>query len=155
MRSLLVLLIALTVAPVFAANPEVKNQVQVVWQARELPLKVGMRQGLELPLPAVPPRDGFLRVLRVQSRLDTGANSGWNTFLALELNGTRVSSTQGDGRNAPPRVLNRDLLWKPPGMEQEEVVMRDNRLNVVFAPGLQAVRPAPRARGRGSLLARA
>lgn len=137
MRSLVLLLAAALLCCLpgaFAADPTVKTHVEQAWQARELPLRIGMGQSLELSAVALPPRPGYLRVLRLQARLDAAANSGWNTFLGLELNGQKVYQTAGNARTAAHRVLNRDLLFKPPGMESEELVMRDNRLNVIFAP---------------------
>ncbi|MEN6548265.1 MAG: hypothetical protein ABFE07_19670 [Armatimonadia bacterium] len=131
---LVAMLIALATA-LWAADPSVRIGVEPVWQARELPLSLAMGQGLELSVPAIPAKEGFLRVLRMQARLDTPTpNSGWNTFLALDINGQKVSPSLGGLRNSPSRNLNRDVQWKVPGMENEELIMRDSKLNVVFAP---------------------
>ena len=131
----IVAMLILPAAVLWAADPSVKLGVESVWQARELPLSIAMGQGLSLHVPAMPAREGFLRVLRIQARLNTPtANAGWNTFLALNINGQKVSTSIGDLRSSPPRTLNRDVQWKVPGMEREELIMRDSRLNVVFAP---------------------
>ena len=128
------ILLALAASAAWAADPAVKTKVEAVWKALELPLSIPMGGALALPVPAAPAREGYLRVLRIQARLDVPPNSGWNTFLELEINGQKVSRTIGTQRNSPQRVLNRDLLWKPEGMGSEEIVMRESKLVVVFAP---------------------
>ncbi|MGE5531866.1 MAG: hypothetical protein ACM3VW_07125, partial [Bacteroidota bacterium] len=88
--SIVGLLVMACAGAAFAADPAVKGKVETVWQARELPLSIPTRQGLTLPIPAVPAREGYLRVLRLQARLDSAPNGGWNTFLGLEINGQKV-----------------------------------------------------------------
>jgi hypothetical protein len=136
MKRILCSLILLTLATsaAWAADPAVKSKVETIWKAPELPRSISMGSDLALNLPAVPAREGYLRVLRIQARMDLPPNSGWSALLELEINGRKVNRTAGDLRNSPPRVLNRDLLWKPSGMESEEIVMRDTLLNMVFAP---------------------
>ncbi|MBI2297797.1 MAG: hypothetical protein HYU66_02380, partial [Armatimonadetes bacterium] len=128
-------LLALTLAAaVHAAAPAIKSAVQPLWQAPALPLKIAMEGTVEVQLPAVPPRAGQLSVLCLQARLDCPANSGWNKFLSLELNGQPVFQTVGGTRTGPDRVLNREAEWAPAGYENDYVLFRGNCLCVVFAP---------------------
>ncbi len=128
-------LVAVVVAAAsHAADPTVKDKVQVAWHADNLPLHIAMESTLEIKAPAVPARPGQIAVLRLQARLDCAANSGWNKFLPLTINGQPVYQTLRSTRNGPHRVLNRDTEWAPPGMEADYVLFQENRLCVVFAP---------------------
>jgi hypothetical protein len=117
-----------------AADPTLKDKVQIVWRHDALPIGIPMKKMVEITAPGVPGKAGQLIVMRLQARLECPPNSGWNKFLALEINGQKVYQTQGGMRSGPERVLNRDPNWSPAGYEQDYVLFRENQLCVIFAP---------------------
>ncbi|MCE5240712.1 hypothetical protein LLH23_19800 [bacterium] len=136
-RLLLVVCCLLGGASARAADPSLRERVQVAWTHESLPLRVPMKRMIEITAPGVPGKAGQLVVLRLQARLDCPPNSGWNKFLALEINGQKVYRTLGGARRGPERILNRDPNWAPAGYEQDYVLFRENQLCVIFAPDFQ------------------
>lgn len=105
------------------------SKFETVWQNDD-PVRIISGQTVEFKLPAVPARAGVQTVISLRTRLQTDRLNGWNTYLAVWVNGRPV--------NAVDDLIHVRLLNRPNPYNDKVYklgyAIQENRLNTFFSP---------------------